>query len=307
MRFNNVHLYNGMWAQTVENVNQPKEYLRKITNYGHGRYEVVTYADPQIRLTGELHKGGANPNSEISDAEQEMRTKHQMYAIKRRIRGLALCNPFKWFVTMTINPKRGNRFDYDLSKTMLLKWCRLMRDRYGKLEYLIVPELHKSGAVHFHGLLGDVPANFVQALNPRTQEPIVKNGKEVYNLQDWDAGFSLCEQIASKERTASYITKYITKDLMNNKEMFRKKRYFNSQGLKRPKVTYDTVVNPKMEYFTPNFAVIQTNQKGTNRLYKAVYHLSVDSETLMLAQPDQSYLFKAKSDKKRAFRRLQLR
>ena len=37
-----------------------------------------------------------------------------------------------------------------------------MRDRHGQFSYLLIPELHKSGAVHFHGLLGNVPADFVE-------------------------------------------------------------------------------------------------------------------------------------------------
>ena len=146
------------------------EYNRKVTNYGNGKIEVTAYNQPQIRLLGNFnHKGGANSQSVISDEAQEQRTLKQSYAIKRRIRGYALANDFEWFVTLTIDPKKNDSFDYDYSKNLLLKWCRFMRDTYDKFDYLIIPEFHKSGAIHFHGLLGNISANFVEA----THTPIM--------------------------------------------------------------------------------------------------------------------------------------
>ena len=105
--------------------------------------EVTVYHNHQIRQLGSLkHKGGATNKSEISDEAQEERTKKQSYTIKRKIRGYALANDFKWFTTLTIDPKQYDSLDYDSSKELLLKWCRKMRDRYENFDYLIVPELN---------------------------------------------------------------------------------------------------------------------------------------------------------------------
>lgn len=271
-----------------------KEYTRKTTDFGNGMLEVVAYNQIQTRLTGASHLGGATDKSEISDEAQEARTKKQTYAIKRKIRGYALANPFEWFVTLTIDPKKSNSLDYETAKTLLLKWCRWMRDKYKKFDYLVIPELHKSGAVHFHGLLGDVPANFVEATNPKTGQFIVRNERQVYNLNDWKHGFSDCEKIISRERTASYMTKYITKELMTDKSMFRKKRYFNSTGLKKPEVILDLADNDDLTNFVPNFGVIETDDLGNNHLAKGIYNLTVDKETGTINQTSDTYLLVAK-------------
>ena len=98
-----------------------EEYNQKIVNFGNGMIEVTVYHNHQIRQLGSLkHKGGATNKSEISDEAQEERTKKQSYAIKRKIRGYALANDFKWFTTLTIDPKQYDSLDYDSSKELLL-------------------------------------------------------------------------------------------------------------------------------------------------------------------------------------------
>ncbi|MGO0154613.1 rolling circle replication-associated protein [Leuconostoc mesenteroides] len=271
-----------------------KEYTRKTTDFGNGMLEVVTYNRVQTRLTGVSHLGGATDKSEISDEAQTARTKKQTYAIKRKIRGYALANPFEWFVTLTIDPQKDNSFDYEIAKISLLKWCRWMRNKYEKFDYLVIPELHKSGAVHFHGLLGDISANFIEAKNPKTGKSIIRNERQVYNLNDWKHGFSDCEKIISRERTASYITKYITKELMTDKSMFRKNRYFNSTGLKKPEVTLEIDDNSDLISFIPNFGVIETDKLGNNHLEKGIYNLTIDKDTGTINQTSDSYLLVAK-------------
>lgn len=272
------------------------EYNQKIVDYGNGSIEITTYHQPQIRQLGSLkHKGGASEKSEISDDAQEERTRKQSYAIKRRIRGYALANQFEWFVTLTIDPHKINSLDYEISKTLLLKWCRYMRDTYGKFDYLFIPEFHKSGAVHFHGILGDISANFIEARHPNNGQLLLQNNHQVYNLADWNFGFTNCQKIVDSEKTASYLTKYLTKELMTNKEMFRKKRYFNSQGLKKPKVEYIQSEIDDLKKFIPNFGIIGVDSKGNNVLDKAVYKLERDSSGQLL-QTTNEYLIKAKEN-----------
>ncbi len=269
-------------------------YNRKVTDYGNGKIEIIAYNEPQIRLLGSLnHKGGANKKSIISDEAQQERTLKQSYTIKRRIRGYALANDFKWFVTLTIDPKKNDSYDYNHSKKLLLKWCRFMRDTYKKFDYLIIPEFHKSGAIHFHGLLGNISANFVEATHPSNGQLLLRNERQIYNLDDWKYGFTDCEKIIDSEKTASYLTKYITKELMTNKEMFRKKRYFNSKGLKKPKIEYFTSETDDLKNFTPNFGIVGTDDEGNNVLDKAIYKLKRNSNG-QLIQTTNDYLLKTK-------------
>ncbi len=274
------------------------EYNRRTTDYGNGRIEIAAYHSPRLRYTG----SGRMPSgrdAETTDEAQEARTRHQIYAIRRKIKGYALCNSFRWFVTLTFDPKKVDSSDYETAKTALLKWCRKMRDEckvhdeHKHFDYLMIPELHKSGAVHFHGLLGDIPAHFVEAANPKTGKPVIRHSRQVYNLPEWGYGFSDCEEIESPERAASYITKYVTAALLTDKEMYNKKRYFNSQGLKKPVVSFGMDDNAELDSFTPNFGVIQTGKDGRNAIKIGIYNLEKDPGTGALSQTDTSYLITA--------------
>lgn len=270
-----------------------EEYNRRTTDYGNGRIEVAAYHFPKLRYVG----SGRTPSgreAETSDQAQEERTRQQMYAIRRKIKGYAFSNDFRWFVTLTFDPKKVDSADYETAKNTLLKWCRKMRDRHRQFAYLMIPELHKSGAVHFHGLLGDIPAKFEEAANSKTGMPLIRHGRQVYNLTEWKYGFSDCEEIESPERAASYITKYVTSALLTDKQMYHKKRYFNSQGLAKPVVAYSMSDNADLDSFTPNFGVVETDEDGINHLEIGIYNLAKNQETGALSQTDESYLITAK-------------
>ncbi len=264
-------------------------YNRRTTDYGNGKIEIVAYHSPQLRYI-ERGKPPSDTEAETTDKAQEERTRRQIHAIRRRIKGYAFSNDFHWFVTLTFNPEKVDSFDYETAKTTLLKWRRKMRDRHEKFDYLMIPELHKSGAVHFHGLLGDIPNCFKEAANPKNGKPIIRHGRQVYNLTEWEYGFSDCEEIESRERAASYITKYVTAALLNNKEMYQKKRYFNSQGLAKPTVTYGMSDNTDLEGFTPNFGIVDTDEYDRNFIDIGIYNLDKDLKTGILTQTDDNYL-----------------
>lgn len=272
-----------------------KAYNRRTTDYGNGRIEIAAYHFPRLRQKG-TRGTPSGYESETTDEEQKERTKRQAYAIRRRIKGYAFSNNFCWFVTLTFNPEKVDSFDYETAKNTLLKWCRKMRDRHDHFDYLMIPELHKSGAVHFHGLLGDIPNCFVKVTNPKTGKPLIRHGRQIYNLTEWEYGFSDCEKIESRERAATYITKYVTTDLLTDKKMYNKKRYFNSQGLAKPVVTFDMNDNTDLNSFTPNFGVIETDQNGRNIINIGIYNLTADPETGILEQTDSSYLITAKTE-----------
>lgn len=281
----------------IPSYNYYEEYNRKTVDFGNGRVEMVAYHTPQLRYIGNIRRPAtvSDAKTVLSDEAQAERTRKQIYAIRRRIRWYALANDFRWFVTLTFDPEKLNSFDFETAKNALLKWCRLMRDRYQCFIYLIIPELHQSGAIHFHGLLGDVPANFIEAVHPKSGKPLSRHNRQVYNLADWTYGFTDCEQIESPERAASYITKYVTTSLLTSKEMYQKKRYYNSQGLKKPDISYTTEDNDELEAFVPNFGVIDTDCSGQNIIDKGIYSLYKNPKTGELTQKDTDYLLIAKS------------
>lgn len=124
----------------------------------------------------------------------------------RKCRDLATCNPdLKIFATFTLDGAKIDRYDYKAIVTRLNNWLD-NRVRRNGLKYVIVPEHHKDGAVHFHGLMNDVLE--------RRSSGVKHNGKLVYNLPDWALGFTTAQLVAGKDCTrkvSEYVLKYITK------------------------------------------------------------------------------------------------
>lgn len=72
---------------------------------------------------------------------------------RARLRELALCNDFQVFVTLTLDKREIDRYDPAQVVRKMSTWCDNHVRRDG-LRYILVPEHHKDGAIHFHGFMG---------------------------------------------------------------------------------------------------------------------------------------------------------
>lgn len=132
-----------------------------------------------------------------------------------------------FFVTLTIDPKIVNSFDYKECVRCLRYFLDNLRKYDNTIKYLFVPEKHKSGRFHFHGLItrSDLLSNGV----------IVDSGHyvgsdRIYNFSRfWKFGFSTLTKIKNTEAIEKYITKYTTKELLN--DTLYQHRYFVSQNI----------------------------------------------------------------------------
>lgn len=124
----------------------------------------------------------------------------------RKCRDLGVCNPdLNIFATFTLDGAKIYRYDYKQIIKSLNVWLDNRVRREG-LKYLIVPELHKDGAIHFHGLLNDKLS--------RVNSGVKHHGKVVYNLPEWTLGFTTAQRITGADcvrKTTEYVLKYITK------------------------------------------------------------------------------------------------
>ncbi len=67
--------------------------------------------------------------------------------------GYALSNHWDYFITLTTDKLKVNRYDDEAVKR-LWRICRQKLQRFDKdVKILLVPERHKDGALHFHGLI----------------------------------------------------------------------------------------------------------------------------------------------------------
>ena len=162
---------------------------------------------------------------------------------RNMVREYGYCNPWDYFVTMTINQAFFDRYDLKSFKKVLSQWIRDYNKKYGtNVKYLLIPEKHKDGAWHLHGFIMGLPADHLVSFTLKQKLPNyirdkLKHGEPVYN---WPAyaekfGFVDAEPIHSREKATSYITKYITKDLADSVSELGAHLYYCSQGLQRAK------------------------------------------------------------------------
>lgn len=139
------------------------------------------------------------------------------------IKDLVVCNEFSLFCTFTFSPKKYDRYNFNVIKNVMIRWLNNQRRLNSPaLQYLVIPEFHKDGAIHFHALLKNY--------NGRLKETGKSN---VFNIPSFRAGFTTCSKLDDNlEAVANYVSKYITKELIS---IFNKNRYFCSKYLIRPK------------------------------------------------------------------------
>lgn len=145
---------------------------------------------------------------------------------------------FNCFVTLTCSPEKVDRHDYKEIVRQLGVWLD-NRVRRNGLVYALVPELHKDGAVHFHGLMNFEKLRTVRAINPYTGEEMVDDkDRPIYNIVDYKLGFTTVIPLSGQNAriaTALYCFKYITK---SNGEKVGGRYYLSGGNLGRPKYEF---------------------------------------------------------------------
>lgn len=184
-------------------------------------------------------------NSEENDYLQK-----SINRTKTKISDYVLCNNFSHFATFTFDPSNSkvngeeNRHDFKKMSSLLKKWLNTEQvnhfRRHGrKFRYLIVPERHKNNAWHFHALLEgyqNETEDFYTRKNKYITVSELKKTKKDKNrkfIVRYKLGRSEIAPIKDKTKMSSYIKKYITKELIQDKNA---KRYWASRNLKTPEI-----------------------------------------------------------------------
>lgn len=186
--------------------------------------QIIVYKQPQP-----IYDGARTRRTRDKIDDDYLTLERSLRRSKAVIRDLVVCNDFDLFATFTFDPRKHDRYNFNSLKLTMLRWLNNQRRTHSPaLQYLIIPEFHKDGAIHFHALL----KNYNGRVN-RTGKRTRKGKNEVFNLPSFRGGFTTASPINENiEAVAEYVSKYITKDLIKT---FNKNRYFCSQGLIRPK------------------------------------------------------------------------
>jgi len=148
-----------------------------------------------------------------------------MRRAKAAVRELALANKFEYFVTLTLNKEKVDRYNMDEITKKLNNWLDNQVRRSG-LAYVLVPERHKDGAIHFHGFFNGA----LRAVDSGRKD---KNGHTIFNLPQWRLGFTTAIRLYGDYHSAvGYVCKYIGKQ----GEKPGGRWYYSGGALARPEI-----------------------------------------------------------------------
>lgn len=173
------------------------------------------------------------------EAGNDRKLDNSLSRTKSRIQELSLCNPWKWFVTLTLDPQKYDRTDLEKFRGDFAQFIRDYRKKTGNpVKYLLIPEHHKDGAWHMHGFFLGLPEEALHRFSLKEHLPHqilerIKGGTSVFTWPEYANrfGYAVLEKIDRLEAVARYITKYVTKDMMNTIKELNAHIYYASKYL----------------------------------------------------------------------------
>ena len=171
-----------------------------------------------------------DPGEPEPDGPSEESMARAVRRARAKVRRMALANEFRWFVTLTLDEKRIDRYDSQIIVKRLCQWCSNQVKRRG-LRYILVPERHKDGALHFHGFFSDA----LEAVPSGHKD---KAGHMIYNFPGWTLGFTAGIELYGDYASAvGYVCKYIGKQ----GEKPAGRWYYSGGDLREPEVVYENL------------------------------------------------------------------
>ena len=188
----------------------------------------------------------------------------------------SLCNKWTYFATLTIDKNKFNRYSLPEYKKALSQWLNNYNRNGVKVSYLLIPEFHKDGAVHMHGLLSDIPFKDLC---------INENGYLDWIPYHEKFGFISIGRIQNDFAVAIYITKYVTKELALSIKDCNAHLFYASKGLKKAERIYKAVnasLLAEPSYKTDYYSVLSLNNEefdyhdyiqAGNCVYDAIFNI----------------------------------
>lgn len=173
---------------------------------------------------------------------------------KNRVHAMAMLNNWDYMITLTFDPKKFDMSNLNDLKKKTLNWFKKQYVKYG-IKYLILPEFQKNGNLHWHGFISDPNGSMKLSLaNCKSNK-----NHDIYNIDSWTSnkGFNTCAKLGKtyedRAKVASYVMKYITKDM----ERIFDKYYYCSNGLlNEPKTEYFEVIPRHDDWYENDYCFI---------------------------------------------------
>lgn len=203
----------------------------------HGAVDIICASDKRFlppgweeaedfsRPSRECPEPGKREKGKKSEGEDMLRS---MRRARANLRRLALSNAFTYFVTLTLDPAKIDRYDGAAVTKAMSRWCDNMVRRHG-LRYVLVPEQHKDGAFHFHGFMAGDGLIAVDS-------GVEWDGRKVFNLPQWTLGYTTAQELYGEYSAAvGYCCKYIGKQ-QGQRPLGR--WYYSGGALAKPEKNY---------------------------------------------------------------------
>ncbi len=244
------------YAAELEKMETPRDWLR-----------VVWYSDEcggrLVRFKTGCPYGRDRSKIATADGTETLERENKRLAAslsrtRRRIYEIAACNEWTWFFTGTLNGEKCDRDDLNGTFKRLAQFVRDFRKSQSgaRIVYMIVPEQHKDGSWHFHGLLQGISEaelyKFSEADNiPAKLKKRISEGEELFTWKGYEQrfGWATLSRVKSHAAVSKYVTKYITKDLQDCAQASNAHLYYASKGLRKPEVLAEgTSINGLLPY-----------------------------------------------------------
>lgn len=162
-----------------------------------------------------------NPVKDAASSAE--RLSNNISRAKSKILEYGYCNNWEFFCTLTLDGALRDRYDLPSFVKALGVWIGNYNKLYHThLKYILIPEQHKDGAYHMHGLLSGV-----------SPDSLFLNDNGYLDLPYYRRhfGFISLDELRDKDRAVSYITKYISKGFSQTDIESGKHLYYVSRNL----------------------------------------------------------------------------
>lgn len=203
----------------IFNTNYPYTPTAKLYHYYGDNYRLVLY---NKREKGwEREKDNTYTPTEKNEIERI-----SLSRTKREIKDICLSNNFRYFVTLTINSQKCDRYNIEESQNKLKRLLKtyaqkIKRNGQEKFNYILITEKHEKGGFHFHGFFSCMLENdlFINK----------NNYLDSHYFHDNLGNFCI-SYVKNSFKSVNYIMKYISKDCVRNEH---NQIYMCSRGLLR--------------------------------------------------------------------------
>lgn len=254
--------------------------------YDYDKGFLYSYNNQCFKLT--VCKRVRKPGFELADgcrsftakgqAGNEEKLPQNVRRAKSRVFELAMCNTFSHFVTLTFSPEKVQ--DRENLNELMKRFCKFLnnynnRHAGGGLSYLLIPEQHKEGGWHLHGLFSGIPEADLRTFSlhehlPHYIRQKLFRGEQVQSWVPYEQKFGYCvvEPVRSVEGVSKYITKYITKELDKSVRDLNAHMYYHSRNLQGKTLLYSApdCVLPDPDY-SGEYCLIKNGETAEQLLY----------------------------------------